>query len=197
MNPEKEIVKKAFAEAENEAKEKQVQEVKRIVVKTLERLDAVKKEIKELQEKERVLKMDIDDLKEGRLDLIAERHEKDPEAKKISVVLIIKEKEYIPVMSPSPWYWPYTVVWPNYVPSYPLPTVICQNGFAASGGTLNTGSAFGAGVTITDASYTSSGNAGSATFAMNNVQATCINGSVAKYATVGSYEVNGHIVNLR
>ena len=84
---DKEIVKAAFAAAQDEAREKQIGEVKKIVTKTLEKLDTVKKEIKEKQEEERILKMDIDDLKDGRLDRIAERQDKDPEAKKVSVVL--------------------------------------------------------------------------------------------------------------
>ena len=87
---EKDIAKKAFAELEEEKTNKQVAEVKKIVTRTLEKLDGVKKEIKKLQDEEKVLKMDIDDLKEGRLDRISERQEKDPEAKKVSVVVIIK-----------------------------------------------------------------------------------------------------------
>ena len=46
----KEIAKKAFESAENELKEKQVSQLKRIVKKTLERIETVEKVIKELQE---------------------------------------------------------------------------------------------------------------------------------------------------
>jgi hypothetical protein len=196
MSPEKEIAKLAFAEAEKEAKEKQVAEVKRIVVKTLEKLDAVKKDIKVLQEKERILKMDIDDLKEGRLDLIAERQEKDPEAKKVSVVLIIKEKEiirekeYVPVPSPSPWYFPYQVVWQvPYTPTYTSPTILCQS--------TTTGMTAGGSVGIAYSSTSSNCTLSDGSSFQASVEPMVINGSVSKYATTGSYEVNGHIINLR
>jgi regulator of replication initiation timing len=184
MSPEKEIAKAAFAEAEKEAREKQVSEVKKIVTRTLEKLDTVRKVIKEKQEEERVLKMDIDDLKEGRLDLIAERQEKDPEAKKVSVVIIIKEKEIIREKEyyPSPWYWPYTVTWQYYNPTFPTGVVLCGN---AVNDTINY-------TTTTNNCTLSDGSSFQAT-----VTPTCITGSIAKFATVGSYDVNGHVVNLR
>ncbi len=46
-----ELVKKAFHLAEDEMKEKQVNEVKKIVVKTLEKIEDLSKEKKELEEK--------------------------------------------------------------------------------------------------------------------------------------------------
>jgi hypothetical protein len=53
--------------------------------------------------------LDIDDLKEGRLDRIEERQEKDPKAKDISVVIFIKERV---VEHEYPWwYWPYRIEW--------------------------------------------------------------------------------------
>jgi regulator of replication initiation timing len=187
MSPEKEIAKAAFAEAEKEAREKQVSEVKRIVTKTLEKLDTVRKEIKEKQEEERILKMDIDDLKEGRLDLIAERQEKDPEAKKVSVVIIIKEKEIIREKEyyPSPWYWPYTVTWQYYNPSFPTGVVLCSSGGnAIQNNSLN---------------YTTTTNCTLSDSSIFEATATptCITGSIAKFATVGSYQVGDHVVNLR
>ena len=187
---EKDIAKKAFAELEEEKTNKQVAEVKKIVTRTLEKLDGVKKEIKKLQDEEKVLKMDIDDLKEGRLDRISERQEKDPEAKKVSVVVIIKEKEV--VREVSPWYWPYQVIW-QYVPPppyHPQPTIVYDS--------LNTldGSS--------NLSFTtnSAGWSGSGTVGINNTTTTLscgdtINCSVAKNGTIGTYDVNGHIVHLR
>lgn len=174
---DKEITKQAFAEAEKEAREKQVGEVKRIVTKTLEKLEDVRRNLKKLQEEEKILKMDIDDLKEGRLDRISERQEKDPESKKVSVVLIIKEKEVIREV--SPWYWPYTVVWQQYIPQT-LPSTItyCSTGNSGWGGTsnclLSTGDNLWASAT-----------------------ASSITCSIAKDATVGTYSVGDHVVHLR
>ena len=195
---EKEIVKQAYEMAEKESREKQVAEVKKIVTKTLEKLDAVRKDIKALREQEQALKLDIDDLKEGRLDRIAERQEKDPEAKKVSVVLIIKEKEVIREHYPvyNPYYWPYTVVWQTpYIPTITTNTVYCGGASTALIGNCTSIENVG---NVTDASIgsdncqLSDGSQFQAT-----VTPTCINGSVAKFATVGSYDVHGHIINLR
>ena len=192
MSSEKEMVKEAYAAAEKERREKQVAEVKKIVTKTLEKLDSVKKEIKEKQEEERILKMDIDDLKEGRLDRISERQEKDPEAKKISVVLIIKEKEIIREV-PAPWYFPYQVIWQvPYVPTYSTNTVYLGSAGSSIVGTAQSGN-------ITDAAIGSSNCTLSDGTQLNATVTSypTINCSVAKFATVGSYDVNGHIINLR
>jgi regulator of replication initiation timing len=184
---EKEIVKQAFAEAEKSAQEKQIKQVKEIVTKTLEKLDGIKKDIKKLQEEEKVLKMDIEDLKEGRLDRISERQEKDPEAKKISVVVIIKEKEVIREV--SPWYWPYQVTW-QYVPPpiYTQPVITYNTITAGNNYTLNSGSAGGWAGDVSTTGYSTS--------AMLSCGDT-INCSVAKNATVGTYDIQGHIVHLR
>lgn len=113
-----EIVKKAVELAENELKEQKIQEAKKIVLKTLEKLSKIEKDIRKLQEEKRLLKMDIDDMKEGHLDRIAERQEKDEKAKEASVVVIIKEKV---VERVSPWHWPYIIQWkPAYVDTKPV-----------------------------------------------------------------------------
>jgi len=105
---DKKLAKKGYELAQKELKEKQVEEVKKMVLKTLEKLEELKKQKKDIEKKIKILKMDLDDLKEGRLDRIAERQEKDKEAKDTSVVIIIKEKE---VIKENPWYWPYKIVW--------------------------------------------------------------------------------------
>jgi regulator of replication initiation timing len=185
---EKEIAKKAFAEIEEEKTNKAVKQVKEIVTKTLEKLDTVKKEIKKLQDEEKVLKMDIDDLKEGRLDRISERQEKDPEAKKVSVVVIIKEKEVI--RETSPWYWPYQVVW--QIPTYTPPIFPPLNPIYGGGNNIcYTTTTAGNGYSSSFAA-SSSGNT-TATLSCGDV----INCSVAKNATIGTYDIQGHIVHLR
>lgn len=167
---EKEIVKQAFVEAEKNQREKQIEEVKLIVLETLKKIDNLKKdkkgkqaEIKELDEKIKILEADIEDLKVGRIDRIVERQEKDEKAKNISVVIIIKEKDIIR----EPWHQPYYIQkWNVDFPNIPL-----QPYFCTSGGTT---------------SYLTSNS--------NNMSITS---SSAKYATIGTYDVNGSIINLR
>ena len=171
----KEIAKQAFADVEKEAKEKQVAEVKAIVRQTLEKLDGIRKDIKKLQDKKKILELDIEDLKEGKLDRIADRQAIDPEAKKVSVVVIIKEKEV--VREVGPWYWPYQVIWQE-----PVRIPINTPWF----GTTNAIGNF-----TNNLSYSMS--SGSNTFGCG----PAINCSVAKDAAIGAYEVSGNIVHLR
>jgi len=171
---EKRLVKKAVEEAEKDLKEKQIKEVKKIVLKTLEKINSLKDDrkeaqakVKDIDKKLKILKMDIDDLKEGRLDRISERQEKDEEAKATSVVIIIKEKE---VVREYPyWHWPYRVIWERrewgtpYRDQYP-----------------------------TGNYYTTVDNSNSwqdGTFSIN-----C---SIAKWASVGSYNIRDKVINLR
>ena len=169
-----EVVKEGFAQAEKEQKEKQVEEVKRIVTKTLEKLEEVKTEIRELNDERKLLEMDIEDLKEGKIERIVERQEKDPRARKVSVVVILKEKEVIREV--NPWYWPYRVIWPSYpvqTPVQPLP-VFYGSAIADD---------------VSPAFFTAAGN--------QSLGFSTINCSVAKEAVIGTYEVNGHPVHLR
>ena len=165
---EKEIVKKGVAEAEKNLRDKQIETVKQIVLKTLEKKEKLEKEksklkseIEKIDEDIKILKADIEDLKQGRLDRIEERQQKAPSTKDTSVVVIIKEKiiekETInPVVIPStpinPWYQPYVVYWSS------------------------TGSS-GDNITFTNGES--------------------INNSVAKFSTVGMYEVGDKVINLR
>ena len=164
----KEVVKQAYAEAEKEARDKQVAEVKLIIKKTLEKLSTIRKQIKDLQEEEKILKLDIDDIKDGHLDRIEERQRLDKKAKEVSVVTIIKELEVIREV--NPWYTPYKVIWslPQTIPAY-------NNGLFCT-----TGSGNSLGLTLTTSSNYCS-----------------INSSVAKDGAIGAYDINGSIVNLR
>ena len=174
---ESNIIKEGYKAANDALKEKQVETVKQMVLKTLEKLEDVRKDIRDTQETERILKMDLEDIKLGKLDRIVERQEKDPKAKEVSVVIIIKEKEVI--RECSPWYWPYVIQW-NY------PTYVSQATVFNTGGSFNT---MGSVNTYTLTSATNAiGYAGSA---------NSINCSVAKDAAIGTYEVAGNIVNFR
>ena len=105
-----ESTEKAFQAKKDDAKKEMIRQ---IVQRTLERIDELDKEIKELEDQRKILKLDLEDLKNGKLNLIEERQKVDEKARKISLV-IIKEvvKEYVP----TPWYQPYFVDWnPTYV----------------------------------------------------------------------------------
>jgi len=181
---EKEIVKEGMEQAEKSLREKQVEEVKKIALKTLEKLDSFEKDKKALEAKIKVLRLDIDDLKDGRLDRIAERQEKDEDAKKVSVVIIIKEKEVIREV--APWHWPYVIHWrPQSIPTFPGSPVWC-------GGTLD--------CTVENVTAVNAVSGQSTDFigtCSNYTGDVSINGAIAKDATIGAYEVHGHMVHLR
>lgn len=162
-------VKEGFALAEKEMREKQVTEVKKIVLKTLEKIKEQEKIRDDASKKVKILKMDIDDLKDGKIDRIVERQEKDEEAKRTSVVIIIKET----VNNYSPWYMPYRVVWPQQTYYY------ADNGLTA----------------LTTTTFGNAVSAGWSSQAASNY--ATINCSAAKESTVGAYEVEGTIINLR
>jgi TolA-binding protein len=177
---EKEIVKKAVREAENSLKENQIAEVKKIVLKTLEKInkldkeiDETKAEIKELEEQRKILRMDLDDMKEGRLDRISERQAIDKKAKEVSVVIIIKEKETI--IERDRWHFPYQIIWQQpYVPTYPMQPIVT---YSDNSGDFNT--TYGI------------------TSSASSLSEPIINCSVTKFATVGTYNVDGKVINLR
>lgn len=168
----KEVAKQGFELAQKEAHEKQVQEVKRIVTKTLEKIEKLRTQIRDLQKQERILKLDLEDLKEGKLDQIAERQEVDKEAKSTSVVVIIKDREV--VREQNPWYWPYRITWSQ--PSYPIyDTVYCQT-------------------TEATPIFTATTTAGSTLCSGGTATINC---SVAKSSAAGTYEIDGKVVHFR
>jgi len=181
----KEDVKMAFDSANKEIKQdkqkehdKQVEEVKLIIKKTLQEIDKLQEKKKDIDDKLRILKLDIDDLKEGKLDRIQERQEKDPLAKKVSIIIIketIRERATPP---PSPWYEPYTITWNK--PSYPgLDNVVyCDST------TYNNDNNW-----VGYASYNGSSDMVPATFTLNN--------SVVKNNALGTYKLTKRIVHLR
>jgi hypothetical protein len=174
-------VKKAVELAEKELQEKQIQEVKEIVKRTLEKLEKAKKQKAEVDEVIKYLKMDLDDLKEGRLDRIEERQLKDPKAKEVSVVIIIKKEvvkettiinnpTYVPVpYYPKPWNEPYYVYYSDN-----------SNKFLCQGGNVN----FSSGDDV-QINYTS------------NALAVPLTGQITKNNSSGAYMIENKIVHLR
>ena len=183
----KELVKKAMAEAEKEAEEKQIAKVKDIVKATLnkiqdtdKKIDELKEEIKKLEEEKKLLKLDIDDLKEGRLDRIEERQTADVKARRISVIIVKKEVHH---HHDNWWYQPYQIEYIPYPPSTnaPLPynPIYCtttNNAVPLSSDGVNKWDSNQP--AVFDAVFT-------------------LNGSTAKNFAVGTYSVGNKIVHLR
>ena len=164
---EKDIVKEGVKLAEEELREEEKQRIKSIVKATLEQLRQKGEKRHALDEEIKILKRDIDDLKEGRIDRIKERQDLDSKAKEVSVI-IIKEKiikEYVP----SPWYIPWVIeLKPQYVPLQPI--VWCN------GATNLTG--FG---NTIDATVTTTGSY------LGDTQTFTTNNSIAHMYTSGTY----------
>jgi len=95
-----------LGEKKKELDESLKQTVKAIVKATFEAIDSLEEEKNLLQNKIKILKHDLFDLKDGRLDRVLERQEIDPIAKATST-LIVKKKEG--QQSVSPWYVEYLV----------------------------------------------------------------------------------------
>ena len=109
---EKNLTKEAYDEVQNEKREKQKDEIKKIITKSLEELDKKEKNRKDLDDEIRILRRDVEDFKEGRLDRVEERQQKDPKAKNVSVVTIVKKEEHHHYHStPNWWYRPYEITW--------------------------------------------------------------------------------------
>ena len=169
-----ELVKKAFKEAENSLRDKEIGEVKKIVEKTLEKLSSLKKDRDDIDKKIKILKLDIDDLKEGRLDRIEERQTKDPEAKGISVIII--EREKVIEREVQPWHIPYRWYWQEpYTPTTWLPYT---NG-GINGNSIQL--------------LSQQGYYGASSYASGGT----INSNIARYAACGTYNVGGNTVYLK
>jgi hypothetical protein len=96
-----------------ELKQKQVNAVKTIVRETFKKIDILERQKNDLQNKIKILKHDLFDLKDGRLDRILERQTMDPTIKQLSICIVEKNGKDI---SNSPWYAPYKVTFLNPPP---------------------------------------------------------------------------------
>lgn len=81
----KDVNKEAFKQAEKELLVEKVKEVKSLILETLRKTEDKKKEKVRLDEELRILKSDLEDLRNGRFEKIQERREKSKVAKNISV----------------------------------------------------------------------------------------------------------------
>ncbi|MBA7574395.1 hypothetical protein ES708_16201 [subsurface metagenome] len=109
---DKEKAKKAAELAEKELQEeeeqRQIDLIKKAIKQTLEAIKQKEKERTKLNKEIKTLKQDIDNIRAGRLDLIAERQEKDEEAKKTSIIEVVKEVHHHHY---DRWYEPYKIIW--------------------------------------------------------------------------------------
>ena len=87
---ENKTIKTAFSEAKKETEQDKIKQFKDIIKKTLEKLEQKQKEQRGVVKEIQILKADIKDFKEGRLDRISERQEKSPKAREVSIALIKK-----------------------------------------------------------------------------------------------------------
>ena len=185
---EKELIKEAVRDAEKALKEKQKDEIKKMVLKTLEKMERLKKEKFEIEEQIRVLRLDIDDIKEGRLDRIEERQDKDEKARGISV-FNLKKKEVGSEKTADEskrklefWYAPYEVTW-NFSDE--------RNRYLVTSSTGGTGA-----TTITNGTFTM-GYANNTNMDGISYGFPAVNCSVAKDEALGAYEIDGKVINLR
>lgn len=108
----KEILKKAYDSAQNEIEEKQLVHYKQIIKNLLEKKKKLDEDKSSIESKIKIIKQDIDDFKEGRLDLIKERHETSTEPDKVAPIKIVIINDNTRITYPTqPWRWNYTVGW--------------------------------------------------------------------------------------
>lgn len=124
-----ELVKEAVKLAEQELRDEEKTRIKDVVKMILEKLRKKEIEKHEIDEEIKILRKDLEDMKEGRIDRIKERQDIDAKARDVSVI-IIKEKmieKQVPL-----WYYPWVIeIKPQYVPYMPMFTV-CGNATATS-----------------------------------------------------------------
>ncbi len=94
-------------------KQKQINAVKTIVRETFKRIDALEKQKNDVQNKIKILKHDLFDLKDGRLDRILERQTMDASIRELSLVIVEKNDKDT---TGSPWYVPYKCTFLNPPP---------------------------------------------------------------------------------
>lgn len=112
MNQEKtkKAVELAEKELQEEEEKKQVELIKKAIKQTLENIKEKEKERDKLNKEIKTLKQDMDNIRNGRLDLIAERQEKDEGAKKTSIIEVIKTKDIHHHHYHDRWYEPYKII---------------------------------------------------------------------------------------
>lgn len=138
MQDFKEAYQSAKKELDQETKRKLIDEMKGYIKTTLQAIEDKKSEIADKQQELKALKADLDDLENGRLDKIKERQDKDPVARRVSVIFITKIINNYP--SVQPYFQPY---WEN-VPCVQTINTIATNTSLTLAGSTNNLTNFGA-----------------------------------------------------
>ena len=159
----------AEKELHEEEEQRQIGLIKKAIKQTLEAIKTKEEGRTKLNKEIKTLKQDIDNIRAGRLDLIAERQEKDEEAKKTSIIEVVKEVHHHHHY--DRWYEPYKIIWKEpYWTTY----TDCGNAIVDTPGDY----------TIYSASDTLS-------------LTTAVNCSIAKGASAGTYKLDsGDCVTL-
>ena len=115
------ILKQAFQDANKDLENNKLAHYKQIIKNLLEKKISLEKEGDEIGEKIRIIKNDIDDFKDGRLDKVEERHRINKEADKVAPIKItIINNNQKTIFPTQPWKWDYNVIWdinPNFYPN--------------------------------------------------------------------------------
>ena len=84
------MYEQAFKDAKQSFEEKEKEQVKKWVTELLTKREELSKEKEKIEEKIRIIGKELEDLKEGKLDRIKERHEKSNVAGQLSSIRIIQ-----------------------------------------------------------------------------------------------------------
>lgn len=107
-----ELTKKAFADAEKELQEKEVNHLKGIITQLLTSQKKAEQQKVEVDKKIKTIKTAIEDFKHGRLDKVKEMLETDPKAKDaVPLQITIIQNEIYRQYPAQPWRWYYAVDW--------------------------------------------------------------------------------------
>ena len=181
--------KKAFASAQKEVKEEDVKKLKEVIKATLKKLAEKEKDAKALAEEIKILRNDIKDFKEGRLDRIAERQKESAKAKDTSVFKIkekVMEHHHHYDYSYPYWTQPYWIE-VKQVPYYYPGQVYC--GVAAIDKADVIGGVKGTAGYITDSVHLTANGSD------DRISFTC-SGSTAKAYSSGTYQLGNDTVKM-
>lgn len=82
---EKKLYREAFEEVEKEILDEKIKEVKGYIHETLQKIEEKKQEKEKVEEELRILKLDLEDLRNGKFDKMIERQSKSQASKRVSV----------------------------------------------------------------------------------------------------------------
>jgi len=95
------MFEKAYDEAKKTFEEKEKEQVKKMVTELLTKREKLSKEKEEIEEKIRIIGKELEDLKNGKIDKIKERHEKSDVAEQLMPFRFIGDWGNIPNYFPG------------------------------------------------------------------------------------------------